>query len=897
MRFAIGLVCMLEDELLMISVVIPVFNTVDYLSTCIDSVLKQTYKDFEIVLVDDGSTDGSEKVCDEYCKKDARIKTIHQVNKGLVNARKTGVTEAKGQFISFIDSDDWVESDYLEMMFLPFQKNLNSKIDLVAGLHIAETEDESILIKRTAVCGLYDKKRIFEEVLPQYFWNYKFGRPCISASVCTKLFRKEVLIQAQEIIDERITCGEDGSITFPIVMQAESIYVSDYCGYHYRKHDSSMTHELSPDIFSRIFYLRNYLMECLKKKGYDNWLENQVESYLNFFLPQAAAQLFNRDCYLIQDRRLSVDYIPLNSSIIIYGAGKRGRELYRQIGLRGQVNIVAWVDQKKPEWPLQMEIERPESIKNKKYDYVIIAVAKEKMAIEIKEKLNSLDVDQDKVLWEKDYKQKHSNYITVLPTHWKQIRQHKHVYIYGAGVYGRELFDKLIKEDIIAEAFVVTDESLSNCECRGKRVMGINEWEPLDDSIILVAVSPKIQKDIVRVLERKGYTNYELFFPLSKSDAEEIWNGYPIKNNKVFFDSFRGLGYLCNPKYIADKLLQKDDNVDVVWDITDDANLEFPKEIRTVKRDSPEFYREYYSSRVVVTNMSSVKALKKNVGQYYINTWHGTGPFKKVGKFVYDRNNDTAAYDLMKQEYEYVDLALAACDQCIVNHRQAFEYIGDIKKWGYPRNDIFFVDPKPIQQKVFKRLGIDPAKRLVLYAPTFRYSIRKGIKSISEVYNVDLMQVAQSLSDRFDTQFEVVVRFHQYIYRENDVSGYFRNFIDATLYPDMQELLVAADVLITDWSSSIWDYSLTKKPIFLYFNDSEEAEWENGFYVEPDDLPYPKGHTTDELCSAIETFNQEIYDTSVQSFLSRYNSYDDGHASERVAERIVNVIKNPESYV
>ncbi len=881
----------------MISVIIPVFNTVKYLPECIDSILKQTYQDFEVILVDDGSTDGSEKICDEYSQRDNKISTIHQTNRGLVGARKVGVAHAKGDYISFIDSDDWIDNDYLEKMFAPFVDNKHHDIDMVAGLHLAETGEESVLVKRAAASGFYGKNRLFEELLPQFFWNYRLAVPGISASVCTKLFRKKVLIEAQSVIDERITCGEDGSITFPIVMKSNGIYLSSYCGYHYRKHESSMTHELPPDIFERIIYLRRHLMECLAKNGYEKWLENQVDAYLNFFLPQASMQMLNRWIAPLGDGRLRIDYIPQNSNIVIYGAGKRGRELYREVCIRNRANIIAWLDQKKPEWPVQMNVEQPEAIKRKKYDYVLIAVAKEDMVTEIKDQLISLGVDRERLLWEKDFRPLSCNYINIMPAQWKRIHQSKHIFIYGAGNYGKELYDKLLKEDIVADSFIVTKKASSEEQCRGRNVFTIDEWVCMEDSVILVAVSPKTQKDIVKVLEEKGYTNYMLFSPLSKADAEEIWFGYPIQNNKIFFDSFRGLGYLCNPKYVADKLVKNKENVDIVWDITEDANPEFPLEIRTVERDTPDFYREFYSSHIVVTNMNSVKGLKKNRGQYFINTWHGTGPFKKVGKFVYEKNNDTGAYEIMKREYADVDLAVAACDQCFINHRQAFEYTGEMEKWGYPRNDIFFVDPRPICKKVRERLNVEPGKKIVLYAPTFRYSIKNGTKAISEAYDIDLDKVAKSLAVTFGGEFEVVVRFHQYIYRANDISGYFKGFIDATLYPDMQELLVASDVLITDWSSSIWDFSLTKKPIFLYYNDAQEAEIESGFYVEPDNLPYPKGHDTYELCAAIEAFDKETYDRDVQAFVSQYNSYDDGHASERVAERIVNVINNPESYL
>ena len=122
------------------------------------------------------------------------------------------------------------------------------------------------------------------------------------------------------------------------------------------------------------------------------------------------------------------------------------------------------------------------------------------------------------------------------------------------------------------------------------------------------------------------------------------------------------------------------------------------------------------------------------------------------------------------------------------------------------------------------------------------------------------------------------------------MTDYYPGSIDATMYPDMQELLVAADVLVTDWSSSIWDYSLTGKPVFLYFHDEQDALKESGFYVQPDDLPYPKGHSNDELCEEIRNFDLDEYAKHVKGFVDQYGSYDDGHASERIADRIMEII-------
>ncbi|WP_044913072.1 CDP-glycerol glycerophosphotransferase family protein [Butyrivibrio sp. WCE2006] len=470
--------------------------------------------------------------------------------------------------------------------------------------------------------------------------------------------------------------------------------------------------------------------------------------------------------------------------------------------------------------------------------------------------------------------------------------------IYGAGKYAHELYRYLTYEDEQDRVsfFVVTDSIDQPDSLFDKPVIRFDSIKKeLSDSHVYVAVSPKFSQDICNLLKESNARSVEViprqFILELDQEINKIKESMLIRNNRIFFDTFWGLGYMCNPKYIAEEIIRQKLDVEMFWDITDDANMEFPEQIIPVKRGSIEYEKAFYSSHIVITNMNTATGFKKKAGQYYINTWHGTGPFKKIGKFVYELKNDTKSYQIMKQNYSDVDLAVAACRQCEINYRQALEYDGILKPWGYPRNDVFFRNSEKIIKRVREKFNIEDDVKLALFAPTFRASIRNKSKTVAEAYNLELGKVKASLEHRFGGKYIVAYRFHQYIYRLIDVGGFYSEGLDVTKYPDMQELLVASDILITDWSSSIWDYSLTLKPIFLYFNDAEEAERDYGFYIRPDDLPYPKGHTTEELCREIESFNEQKYKNNVSEFLKEYKSYDDGHASERVANHIAELIK------
>ncbi len=881
----------------MISVIIPVYNTIDYFRECLDSVMSQTFNDYEVIIVDDGSTDGSGNVADEYASRYINVRVIHKENEGLVLARKTGVNEAKGEYISFVDSDDWVDNNFLESLFSAVNSVTNGA-DLATSNHTQELIEGNVSVECTVNEGVYDKAKIYEEIIPKFFWDYKYQKPGISAAVWSKLFRKELLIDCQKNIDSRITLGEDAAITFPMMLKSECVVITHYAGYHYRQLETSMAHSSSPEIYTRLSYIHDYLMNYISEYDYKEWLYEQVECYIDMFLSQILWRTFKRKLVPLRGEQVFLDFIPLNSRIVLYGAGERGKKYYKAIGYNQRAKIVAWLDKSEPRWPMQMKVERPEVIKHISYDYVVVAVAKKETYKEIRNNLIELGVDGERILWNQSLLAKNPEYIKLTDNTIDTIREYRHVYIYGAGDFGKELFDKLSFVNICVDAFIVSEEVKDRKKCRGRNIINIDKWTGKNKkgNLAVIAISPKRQNEILRILETRGIRNYITLSPIRTTGEEDIWMSRPIQNNKIFFDTFRGLGYLGNPKYIAEALIKSEFDIVMVWDVTGDANMEFPKSIHTVKRGDPEFYREYYTSHIVVTNMNSVMALKKRKGQYYLNTWHGTGPFKKVGKYLYDVNHDVKAYEIMKREYEDVDFAIAACRQCLINHIESFEYKGEIQKWGYPRNDIFFLDPKPIRKRICKRLGINYDSIIVLYAPTFRYSVKKKTKNLSEVYDLDLDKVSKSIEKRFGKKATLLYRFHQYIYRTFDVSNYYPHYLDVTMYPDMQELLVTADVLITDWSSSIWDYSLTRKPVFLYFNDAEAALKENGFYVEPDDLPYPKGHNTEEFCKSIENFEESAYLASVEEFIQEYDTYDDGHASEKVAGRIIDVILNPDKY-
>lgn len=258
----------MEDK---ISVIVPVYNVESYLSQCIDSILKQTYSNIEILLIDDGSTDKSGKICEEYANRFDNVKVFHKENGGLMSTWKYGFQYANGKYIGFVDSDDWIDADMYEKL---------------AEAIIATGSDISI-------CGLVKGEYIYtqpsmvfkgimevREIYPQLVNDGKFmGRGVIPSRV-VKLFKKNIVKNAIPYCKNDITLGEDMVMNFAAFMFAKKVvFVNNYYPYHYRINALSMTQKFKKNYFAKI-KLFNLQLDVIQseEKVYD--FEKQIAADL-----------------------------------------------------------------------------------------------------------------------------------------------------------------------------------------------------------------------------------------------------------------------------------------------------------------------------------------------------------------------------------------------------------------------------------------------------------------------------------------------------------------------------------------------------------------------------------------------------------------------------------------
>lgn len=226
---------------LLFSVIVPVYNAENYLNNCLDSILNQSYLNYELLIIDDGSTDGSLEICNGYQEKDQRVKVLHKENGGLVSARQYAVQFIRGEYCVSVDSDDWVDINYL----LDFSKIIEKyHPDLICSGLISTDGDTAKEYHPQLAEGFYRKKEIETCFYPGLIQDK--NAKCYDPNICSKAIKTSIYKEKQLLVDPRIRNGEDATCTRACFLTAESIYVVDHSYYFYRVNRESMTKKRKP---------------------------------------------------------------------------------------------------------------------------------------------------------------------------------------------------------------------------------------------------------------------------------------------------------------------------------------------------------------------------------------------------------------------------------------------------------------------------------------------------------------------------------------------------------------------------------------------------------------------------------------------------------------------------
>ncbi|MCM3665238.1 CDP-glycerol glycerophosphotransferase family protein [Mesobacillus subterraneus] len=361
-----------------------------------------------------------------------------------------------------------------------------------------------------------------------------------------------------------------------------------------------------------------------------------------------------------------------------------------------------------------------------------------------------------------------------------------------------------------------------------------------------------------------------------------LFNCLPIKKNKVFLFSYYGSQYGCSPKYITEYILKTypKDYFDLVWAFNDPDSKVDIEGIRKVKTMSLRYFYELCTSKVLITNFRTTDLFIKRKEQYYIQTWHSSLRLKQIEKDA--EGNLPASYvQIAKKDSKKCDLLLSGCDYSTEIFKRAFWYGGEIFKYGTPRNDILVHANNDMRSSILFKLNIPSSCKVAFYAPTFRKD-----KNL-DVYNLDFSKVKETLAKRFGGEWIILVKLHPHLMSVSNQITANDLVMDVTQYDDIQELLSITDFLISDYSSLVFDYSVTKKPCFLYVPDLEDyTQNERGLYFDLRELPFTSVLNNEELMRKIQSYDETVYRKELESFLSKIGSYEDGYAAKNLATRL-----------
>ena len=350
-----------------------------------------------------------------------------------------------------------------------------------------------------------------------------------------------------------------------------------------------------------------------------------------------------------------------------------------------------------------------------------------------------------------------------------------------------------------------------------------------------------------------------------------IFRIFPIRSNRVVFRSSSGTKYNCCPKYITEYILETcPEDFEIIWIFNDPKQYQqlTAQSIRLCRANSLASLYYFATARFVVDNHGPNSYFTKRKGQYVFNTWHGGGAYKKG--FKNQAASHTAYTVVMKQNTDYFIAScrrIAACGLFSDSPEK-------ILPFGMARSDLFFRDTTAVRKKVFAHFGIAKDEKLLLYAPTYRYF------ETDTVYGLDCEKVTAACRERFGGTFRFAYRMHEFIiHNKTDMSG--KNYINMNDYDDMQEILAAADVIITDYSSLIWDAALMKKPCFIFATDLAQFIEERDFYTPVDKWPFPLAQSNQELTAVIGSFDEADYRIACAQHLESLGSFETGESAKK----------------
>lgn len=359
----------------LISIIVPIYNAEKYLDTCLASIINQTYKNLEIILVNDGSTDSSEQICQQFANKDKRIIIKTQINSGLVRARKAGLALSHGEYIAFVDADDHIDGEMYEYLH---QVITEYDVDLVHTGMIVDGKAQAVPIARNI--DFSSENRV------EFINDYVLGSHQILYGIWSKLFKADVIKNSYESLNDKQSYGEDLLCMINYFGTCKKCRFENKAFYHYRVLSDSMSHKRCFDLLWEESRLFSSICEALKRN-------NIYEQCVDFAKKHYETRVFQ----IIQEKKINNCHIEryqypdeekwIDKQVVLYGAGKVGYDYYIQMSKNQRMEIVAWIDKSTSKSTPYVSIKTPSVLDKLIFDGIIVAVKEERLYDEIKNEL------------------------------------------------------------------------------------------------------------------------------------------------------------------------------------------------------------------------------------------------------------------------------------------------------------------------------------------------------------------------------------------------------------------------------------------------------------------------------------------------------------------------------
>lgn len=462
-------------------------------------------------------------------------------------------------------------------------------------------------------------------------------------------------------------------------------------------------------------------------------------------------------------------------------------------------------------------------------------------------------------------------------------------------------------------------------KCKDERVHSLDDMD-MEAAVFLIC-STRYYEEIYAELKRRGAKHIFCYYLMERKKLQYVlqgekayikgkydawlekqfgWNDYQrmmrkcfremrtleIVPDKLVFLSYSGKGYLDHGKYITEEILRQRLTWEIVWLVNDPGTV-VPEGVRLVDyKDRQSAIYELSTAKVWISNTDLPLYVSKKRGQVYIQTKHWTGVTLK--KFYLDskyiRRNKIQKFS-WKHNGRMTDFIITGSRFDSKACRRGFRPKGKCIELGSARCDALFY-PKRDKEDILKELGLESGAHILIYAPTYRFKWQdKNYDYVKPQYDLDYQMLTASLERKFGGRWYILLRLHPGIREEAESAFDVKNVFDISLYEDIQTLLGMCDILISDYSSIMFEPAYVRKPVFLFATDIDEYLCQDyDMLIDIHGLPFPLAESNAELSKRIEEFDYEQYKSRLEKFLSGFKIREDGHACERIVDFLKNRI-------